>query len=230
MEDLKRLHKLFRNEVTTACWSFFVWKSINNIASGNKEIYNALNENALSWSIITHSLQNNFFVTIGRLFDTSGDAFSIHAFLRACIDNIDQFGIDALRKRKLLGISGEEPDWLDGYLEEAYVPSVEDFQRLRGEISKHQKDYEAIYRPIRNKVIAHKDRQTMENVNKLFGKTDIGQIEGFLWFLYQIENIVSDLLFNGRLAGIGHYTFAEDDFVAKDVSGLLARLIVQPVA
>ncbi len=224
MEDIEHLHKLFRNEVTTASWSFFVWKSINNIASDNKKIYNALGGNALSWSIITHSLQSNFFVTLGRLFDISGDAFSIHSFLRACIDNIDQFSIDALRERKLRGINGKEPDWLNEYLKEAYVPSEKDFQRLKGETSKYQKDYEAIYRPIRNKLIAHKEKQTMENVNELFGKTNISQIEDFLSFLYQIENIVSDLLFNGRLAGIGHYTFKEEDFVAKDISSLLAKL------
>ncbi|MCK5345666.1 MAG: hypothetical protein KAR20_19785, partial [Candidatus Heimdallarchaeota archaeon] len=89
---------------------------------------------------------------------------------------------------------------------------------------KHQKDYEATYRPIRNKVIAHKEKQTMANVNELFGKTNIGQIEVFLWFLYQVENIVSDLLFNGRLADIGHYTFKEENFATKDISSLLEKL------
>lgn len=110
------------------------------------------------------------------------------------------------------------------YLAGAYVPCEKDFQILRGETSKHQRKYEQIYRPIRNKVIAHKEQQTIENVDKLFGKTNIGQIQEFLNFLYQIEHIVFDLLYNGRLSEIGSYKFSEDNFVQKDVEGLLGRV------
>jgi hypothetical protein len=48
-------------------------------------------------------------------------------------------------------------EWLDTYMADAHVPTDNDFQKLRGELSKRQKQYEEIYRPIRNKIFVHKD-------------------------------------------------------------------------
>jgi len=229
MDSIERLLKLFRDEVITACWAFFVWKTINNMASGDPEVHKALNENAVSWNIITHSLQNTFFVTLGRIFDVDGNAFSIHAFLRACIENIGQFSVESLRERKLRDAKSEIPDWLGEYLSDAYVPCESDFQRLRGETSKRQKQYEEIYRPIRNKIIAHKEQQTIETADDFFGKTSIGQIEEILNFLFQVQSIIFQLFFNGRLCSIGDFTFDEDNYVQDDVEGMLRRLKSQPV-
>ena len=226
MDNIERLLKLFRDEITTACWAFFVWKTINNTAFGDDRVHKALNENALSWNIITHSLQNTFFVTLGRIFDVDGNAFSIHAFLRACIENIDQFSVEALRERKIREANGKTTGWLEDYLSDAYVPCESDFQRLRGETSKRHKQYEEIYRPIRNKVIAHKEQQTIENVDELFGKTSIDQIEEILNFLFQVQSIVFELLFNGRLCAIGEFTFDEDKYVQNDVKDMLRKLKV----
>jgi hypothetical protein len=221
MEDLL---KLFRDEVTTASWSFFAWKAFNNIASADEDVYRAINETALTWNIVTHSLQSTFFITLGRLFDVDGDAFSVHALLRESINNIDQFSNDALRTRKINENKGMVPDWLDKYIEDAYEPTEQDFLRLRGEISKVQAQYEEIYRPIRNKVIAHKDRETLENVNELFGKTNVTQIQDFIIFLHQIENIVFQLLYNGKLTSIGDHAFDEEDYVHQDVNKLLTEI------
>lgn len=222
--DIESQHRHFRQELATAAHAFFLWKGINNCAAQEKAIHRGLNEQALSWNTITHSLQTTFFVALGRLFDTDGDAFSVHAFLRSCINNIEQFGGDALRARKIASSGGKEPDWLDDYMAETYVPVEEDFQRLRGELSTRQAQYEAIYRPIRNQVFAHKDAGTMENVETLFGKTSISQIDDLLWFLYQIQEIVFDLLFNGRLTKIGDYNFTEEEYIVDDVREMLNRL------
>jgi hypothetical protein len=224
MEDLERLLKIFRNEVTTASQAFYAWKAINNIASSNIEIHHALNKNALSWNIIAHSLQSTFFITLGRLFDIDGEAFSIHALLRACIGNIDQFSKEALRKRKIKDQKGQAPSWLNEFIEAAYVPVKKDFQMLRGEISKKQKEYEDVYRPIRNQIIAHKDKQTIDNVDELFGKTKAEQIDEILQFLYQIEMIIFNLLANGNMSKIGDFTSDEEAFVQKDIGGLLNKL------
>ena len=90
-----------------------------------------------------------------------GDAFSVHAFLRCCIENIDQFGKKALRERNLRESREKNPKWLNKYINNAYVPTEKDFQRIKGETSKFQSQYVKIYRPIRNKVIAHKEKATL---------------------------------------------------------------------
>lgn len=225
--DVERLNQHFREEFAAAAHAFFLWKGINNCAAQDQAIHRGLNEQALLWNIITHSLQTTFFIALGRLFDTDGEAFSAHAFLRGCIASIEQFGVDALRARKISSAGGKEPDWLEKYMKDVYVPSLSDFQKLRGELSKRQAQYEEIYRPIRNQIFAHRDAKTMENVEALFGKTRIDQIEELLWFLYQIQQIVNQLLYNGLLAKIGDFDFSEEEHVVEDVRELLRRLRIQ---
>lgn len=223
-ESIEQLHQYFRAEVDTTAQAFFMWKTINNRASADFEIHRALNEQALSWNILTHSLQTTFFIALGRLFDTDYAAFSAHSFLRKCIEHIGQFSKEAQRQRRLTNSNRMTPEEVDKYLADAYVPVEKDFLIMRGELSKRQKQYEAVYRPIRNMVVAHKDSATMENVNALFGKTNVTQVEEFLRFLHQIQAIVFQLLHNGRLTNIGDHPFDEEGYVSRDVNSLLERL------
>lgn len=224
MDDVQKAHSIFRDEVTAVAWSFFVWKSINRVATQNKGIHARLNKNSLSWNTITSSLQTMFFITLGRLFDIDGDAFSVHTLLKSCIENLDQFSLASLRERKIRENGGKEPGWLYEYIKDAYQPVEKDFQRMRGEVAKRQKIYEKIYRPIRHQVYAHKEAGTIENVQELFGKTNIGQIEELIDFLHQIENVIFDVLYNGRMNEIGHYNFTEENRALSDVESLLGKL------
>ena len=227
-EVVARLHAHFREEVAAAAHAFYLWKGINNIASGDRATFRGINEQALTWNTIAHSLQTTFFIAIGRLFDTDGDAFSIHAFLRGCIENIAEFDRPALCARKLALSNGVDPDWLASYVANAYVPTVEDFRRLRGEASKHQAQYEAIYRLIRNQVFAHKYAGSMDSVQSLFGKTKISDIEQLLDFLYQVQEVVFQLFQNGVLRKIGDFQNSEETLVVEDVGDLLQRLRIEP--
>lgn len=223
---IEELQRQFHREVDTAAQAFFVWKTINRHAFWDSSVREGLNARALSWNILTHSLQNTFFIVLGRLFDTDSDSFSAHTFLKSCIANIDQFSKENLRHRKLEGSSKKEPEWLNEYLKNAYVPVEKDFQIMRGELSKQQKRYDEIYRPIRNTVVAHTNAATMDNVDALFGKTNVDDIEEFIWFFHQIRETVFQLLHNGRLTRIGDHDFSEEKHVAQDVRGLLEQVKV----
>lgn len=224
MDNLEKALSIFHNEVGTASSAFFVWKDFNNTVAADKDIYRSVNENALSWNVIAHSLQCTFFIVLGRLFDNDSDAFSVHALLRCCIKNIDQFSFEELRKRKLKSSAKPGYDWIDEYMKTTYQPKEADFLKLKGEVSKHQKIYGKIYRPIRNKVVAHKEVATIENAGELYGKTNIGEIEAFLSFLHQIDQIIFHLLYNGTLNKVGDYNFSEDEHVHNDVEALLNKL------
>ena len=137
MEKVEEALKLYQDEVATATWTFYAWKHLNNAGFNDRAVRRGLNRNAATWNVITHSLQTTFFITIGRLFDIDGDAFSVHAFLRFCIDNVEQFDSQHIRERKIADQNGIEPDWLDDYMERVYEAQEEDFQRLRGEVSKN---------------------------------------------------------------------------------------------
>lgn len=223
-DDLEQLQRHFAEEFAAAAHAFFLWKGINNYAVNNPSVHRGINENALSWNIITHSLQTTFFIVLGRLFDTDGDSLSAHTFLRKCVENIGQFDQQALRARKIAASDGNVPPWLDGYMRETYAPNVQDFKRLRGELSRHQAKYIEIYRPIRNQIYAHRDVETLESVESLFGRTRISEIEELLGFLYQMKEVVSQLLYNGRLCALGDFTFSEEEFVLVDAREMLDRI------
>ena len=224
MGDIEELYQEFKKELNIACWSFYTWKNIHNIATGDKKIHHALNRNPLSWNIILYSLQSAFFSAIGRLFDMDERTFSVHTFLRACIENTNQFSKDALRERKIKGSDADKLLWLDGYIEKSYQPNKEDFLKLKSEVSKKQKLYYAGYKPIRDKVFAHKELKEIKCVDELFRKIKIGEMQDLLCFLYQIESIIFQLLYNGRLMNIGDFTFNEEEFVMKDIAGLLDKI------
>jgi len=224
MEDIEELYKEFQSELNIACWSLYAWKNIKNIAAKDDKIYHALNKNSLSWNIILHSLQSTFFISIGRLFDIDGKTFSVHTLLRACIENIGQFSKNALRERKIKGSEADKFPWLDEYIKKSYQPNKEDFLKLKGEVSKRQKRYKSIYKPIRDKIFAHNELKEIRCIDELFKKAKIGEMQDLLCFLYQIERIIFQLLYNGRLMNVGDFTFNEEKLVMKDIAGLLDKI------
>ena len=144
--------------------------------------------------------------------------------MKSCIENTDQFSKDALRERKIKGSDADKLPWLDEYIEKSYQPNKEDFLKLKGEVSKKQKLYDSGCKPIRDKIFAHKELEEIKCVDELFRKIKIGEMQDLLCFLYQIEKILFELLYNGRLMNIGDFTFNEEEFVMKDIAGLLDKI------
>ncbi|MDD5014550.1 MAG: hypothetical protein PHW73_05545 [Atribacterota bacterium] len=224
MVEIEELYKEFEKQLNIACQSFYAWKNIKKIAAEDNRVYHALNRNALSWNIILYSLQSTYFIAIGRLFDLNRKTFSVHSFLREYIENIGQFSKDALRERRIKGSEADKLPWLDEYVEKSYQPNKEDFLKLKGEVSKRQKRYETIYKPIRNKIFAHNELKEIKSIDELFRKVMIDETQDILCFLYQIEMIMHDILYNGRLMNVGDFTFNEEEFVMKDIAGLLNKI------
>ena len=96
--------------------------------------------------------------------------------------NLDIFSRDALaaRKRKL---SPNADDWLYEYLNTAYVPTREDFRKLKQLVAIRRKTYEEKYRPLRHQVFAHRAVSTPAQVDELFAKINLREIRQMLVFL-----------------------------------------------
>jgi len=223
-DDIQLLLSKFRSEVMTAAWSFYSWKSINNVAFCDSAVYAALNRNAPTWNIITHSLQTTFFIVLGRIFDVDAGALSVHTFLRKCQDNISQFSLVALRQRKFQGVSGTEPSWLSDYIANAYEPRVADFRKLKKLVGPYQTRYENIYRPVRNQVMAHAQMDSQFAGADKFTNVTIADIQETLSFLYRLACVVEQYFFNGRNTELSDYSLHEEEVVSKDVSRLLGQL------
>ena len=185
MNDVEVLLQKYRREVTTAVWSFFAWKNINNVAAGDSTIQAGLNNNALTWNIVTHGLQTTFFITLGRIFDVDGGALSVHSFLNKCQAEVEQFSKPALARRKMRDARDGQPTWLRDYLAKAYEPKKQDFRLLKRAVKPHQAKYEEIYKPIRNLVMVHKNLEAAGTTDVFFEKTRIADIQEILLFLHQ---------------------------------------------
>jgi hypothetical protein len=224
-EDMKSTEAMlthYRNEVHLATNSFYVWKSINNVAAEDKSYITALNRTPLSWQVITHSLQCTFFIGLGRIFDRDKDSFSIYNLLKGCTENIAEFSRPALRARKC----GDEPEpkWLDEYMASTYEPSADDFVCLDAEVEKWSEIFKSIYKPLRHKIFAHKDIKYLDEAHLLFSKTNIGEIEEMLGFLHAIDRYIWELLHNGRKCDLNDFVQDEEERVRLDVKSLLESI------
>jgi hypothetical protein len=77
-------------------------------------------------------------------------------------------------------------------------PTSKDFRALRKKVNDHRKIYEANYRDIRHKIYAHKEVSDAEEVQKLFSKTNIQELQRVFVFVNALYEALWQLLYNGR--------------------------------
>ena len=213
-----------RDEITVATQAFFAWKSIHNVTSKDKKTEQALNSNALSWNIYLHSLQNTFFITIGRLFDTNSQSCSIHLLFRQCKNSINEFSKSSLRRRRIKDTNNIKPDYLDDFISNTYEPKLSDFKKLKKNISRVQRIYEQHFRPVRHKVFAHNDADYIANNSELFSGVMLNDAEDILKTLYKVEKVIWDLYMNGKKMNYDYWELNEEEHILKDTESLLSKV------
>ncbi len=219
----ERLLDVLDHEARTAANAYWTWRHLNSIATEDKTAYSALNRNARTWNIVMHSLQETFLLTLGRLFDTDGDAFSVHSALKSCIRQIDDFKKPALEERKRRTSKGPF-HWVAGYVAAAYEVSEADLHQLKPAIAEGRKLYDTVYRCIRNKVIAHTDQATIDAAHELYERTSLREIERLLLLPHQVHGVLSQLLWNGRLTSLDDHRDSVETLTRQDVNSLYEAL------
>jgi len=58
----------------------------------------------------------------------------------------------------------------------------------------------------------------------MFEQTSIDTIKQILRLLFQVHGVVWQLYYNGMNIDVGDYNFNEEEYVSKDVKGLLEML------
>jgi hypothetical protein len=134
--NIEELLNKFSNEVLTAARAFYVWKSIDKMA-GDDLVHQGINNQALVWNIIKHSLQTTSLIVLDRIFEHD----NIHSLLKKCITEVAQFGPDALRARKIRAARGADMPWLDLYIADAQSPTEDDFIALQNAVEQLQERY-----------------------------------------------------------------------------------------
>lgn len=189
--------ELFRTEGESAIQFFYAWDAAHAVAKKNKPVVRLLNQAPLFWNTTLGALQAATFIALGRVFDPDPKNHSLTRLLALAHGNLSIFSKEALadRKRKL---SENADEWLTEYLKDVYVPSGDDFRRLKRHVAQKRKIYEQNYKPIRHMVFAHRGVVTRAEVGKLFEKTNLSELRQLLVFLGRLHEALWQLYFNGH--------------------------------
>ncbi len=190
---------IFRNEVILLSKYLYMELAIHVIVNKNKHILSTMNRTPTFWNTVLSGFQNSTFITIGRIFDNESK-HNIHTLFKVVENNKSLFSKKSFKKR---WVNNEDKktdkmnSYLKKYMESFYEPTDDDFRKFKKFISKQQKIYENIYRPIRHQ-FGHKKYSTNEEVKILFDKVNISELEKFCILLEGIHEALWQLYHNGR--------------------------------
>jgi hypothetical protein len=214
--------KEYEDELNITIGRFLFWQVLNSRKIISVKMLNKMNETPMAWNFIRYSLFVNYILGLGRIFDTDGDSFSIDDLLKTCIEEIDIFTKEELRKRK--AGSGLDSKHVDECISKAFEPTAKDFHVLRGEVSKRRKVFQDVYRPIRHKIIAHKDLEHLGNSDDLFSNTNVSEISDILEFLNSLQMALFGLYHNGRQPVLGAHKINRE-YYTNDFKKLLFKAV-----
>lgn len=187
--------EVFRTEAQAGAQFFYAFLTIKTIMSDKKSVLKVVNCTPLFWSTNIGALQTSFFIVLGRIFDQDSK-HNVGSLLRIAQDNAEIFSKEFLADRKRRD-SPNADEWLEEYLRESHVPTKEDFRELRKQVKEYRKIYETSYRDIRSKIYAHKEIVDLADVQALFSKTRIRELQKIFMFVNALYEALWQLFQNG---------------------------------
>lgn len=193
-----RLFDLVRTDVVAAIQSFEMHLSVVAVKAEEIGLQEKINLFPTFWGMTLFALQTTFFISFGRIFDTSRGSLSVERLLRFAQDHTPIFSRTSLLSRKRFEerIEGENPEWLVMYVQNAWEPGRTDIEALLRQLLPFRRTFEAVYGPLRDKIYAHRDRD--QAVYQLFARTEIEEVRGILRFVYTTVCALQQIALNGR--------------------------------
>lgn len=195
-KEFWRDYDIIRNDVNAAMVACYTHRTINHIAATDFEVLGRLNRTPDFWRIASFSLQSTLIIVLARILDNDHNVHSVYKVLNATTAHPEFFSRDALRARKLIPGTDPNPPYLDEYVQNAWVPTVQDLRKLKRALAPHKTKFDAIYKPIRNQ-IAHIILKDEALVADLYCKTLKTDIDEILCFLHNLIRSIWHLAFNG---------------------------------
>jgi hypothetical protein len=187
--------EIFRTEAQAGAQFLYAYLAIDTLLREKKKVLDAVNRTPLFWKTNMGALQTAFFIVLGRIFDQKSK-HNIDRLLKVAETNVTIFSKASLAERKRRE-SPNADEWLDEYLRHSYEPKKDEFRALRKKVKGYRNIYEANYRDIRRKIYAHKEVTDSEDVQRLFGKTNIRELQKVFVFVNALYQALWELLHNG---------------------------------
>ena len=186
----------FRTESGLAAQYLYAEMAVQHAASRSSRLLKRLNQTPLFWNVHLGATQVAAYIALGRIFDTTS-RYNVDALLNAFERNINLFARAALEARKLEGTLSR-PKWLDEYLAKAHYPTERDVARLRGHVARHRAFYNRAIKPVRHKVLAHRERYEHAEVQALYRQGKIKEMWKTVTFLLSLHEALWQQFVNGR--------------------------------
>lgn len=194
-EFLKEL-EFFCTEVESAIQFCYAFLTLHASLFKNQQAHDVVNRTPLFWNTNLAALQSSFFITLGRIFDQQSE-HNVDKVIKSAQRNSVIFSKEALEARKREG-SPNADEWIHDYMKDVYVPTPDDFRRLRRCIKQYRSIYEKAYRDIRHKVFAHNGCTDRNEVSALFARTDVLEMQKLIVFTNRLYTALWQLYYNGR--------------------------------
>lgn len=215
-----------RDEIYSATLSWHSYLTVNREINASEALLDALNRHPSFWRITLNGLQHNTIVVLGRLFDKNPNSRSIREIVKACKAHPELFSKAALRARRLHDDpkAADQP-WFDDYIEKAFEPDADHFNELEKKVDETIETWESAYGPIRNKVVAHRDKLSKDAVSAMFAKTKIRDITSLLEALYDISEAIWELGMNAQQLKFPHKVNSRVAEAEKAAKGMLGAIL-----
>ena len=214
----------YQSEIRVARNNFFLWKQMHRLAAEHEDVFALLNRNARSWNLMLHGLQVTYLITLGRIFDNDKRSVSLTTLLKNVEGSGHLLTRIGLESRRVAQSHGVRPDYLDTYLLKVDELSESDVFRMNVVAEDLSGAWKERYENIRNKVIAHKDMDTLPKQDELFSQTNMDELEDIILRLGQIGEVIWHFYANGNRTALSDHVCSDEAQTRKDLRLLFGNL------
>ena len=175
---------------------FYAYRAINDVLGDDEKALNIISRTPEIWDTISFALEASFFIALTRIFDEKPKTHNVGRLLQIAKSNINIFSANALETRKRKS-SANANEWIGDFMGEIYVPINKDFQRLEKYLEKYR-NISKTYKIIRHNIFGHRQRLNLNDIYKLYSKTNFHEIEKLLVFLKRLYDSLLMLFHDGR--------------------------------
>jgi len=188
--------ELFRREANDCVTCLYAYLTIHAVGRQNRRVHRQLNEHAVFWNATLKALQTALLIALGRVFD-NGSPHNVAVLMRTMQANRAVFSRKALRIRKQ-PIFANDPAGLTTYMKDVAAPHRGDFRRIANQVRRWRAAYERVYKTLRDKIFAHLELTDRAQIDQLFSKTNIRELEKMTTFLTRLQDAFWETFHNGR--------------------------------
>jgi hypothetical protein len=187
--------KIFHTEEAAAQQYFYAYLTVGEMAKENKELLQLIQLHPWFFVSAHHAMLVAMFVALGRIFDHTS-RHNICTLMKAITKDHKEFSADALKSR--LMNNGLSPEAAAHHANRSHELTDAEVAMLSTRVAAWSDVYNQRYRPIRNKVFAHKVLSSSTTIDLLFEKTSVDELKELFEFLSALRLALFSAYENGN--------------------------------